>query len=170
MAIAEPIVTIRHVRLGESIAPTPGADSRSSPLYILDSSSGLGSNQIHRIARDRHSRLWLALPVGLASYDGSFTHQWDRRNGLQCNGLRSVAIGADERVWVGTDLGLELLDGAGRPLSGLIPSNWQFGLCQHIDVSGSNPWIGTAHGLVKLECQEDDQRFRMACPRFLYHS
>ena len=74
-------------------------DTASLPVYVLDSSHGLGSNQIHRIASDAQSRLLLATPVGLARFDGSFTQRWSRQSGLQCNGLRSVAVGANGEIW-----------------------------------------------------------------------
>ena len=126
-------------------------DTASLPVYVLDSSHGLGSNQIHRIASDAQSRLLLATPVGLARFDGSFTQRWSRQSGLQCNGLRSVAVGANGEIWVGTDQGLELLDAAGKPVRAIEPGAWRFGLCQHIVASGPNPWVGTALGLVRLE-------------------
>lgn len=133
----------------------------SELLYILNSSHQLVSNQVHRIARDLDSRIWLAGPVGLARFDGSFVKLWDRHSGLQCNGLRSVTIDAKGNVWIGTDLGFERLDTAGRPLTGVEPGTWRFGLCQHIDASGGDPWLGTAHGLVKLERREGEVGYRI---------
>lgn len=126
-------------------------DAASLPVYVLDSSHGLGSNQIHRIVGDSESRLLLATPVGLARFDGSFTQRWSRQSGLRCNGLRSVAVGANGEIWVGTDLGLELLDGAGKPVRAIEPGAWRFGLCQQIDANGTSPWVGTARGLVRLD-------------------
>ena len=141
--------------------PSPPAIN-GTPLWFLDSSHGLGSNQIHRIARDRDCRIWMAGPVGLSRFDGSFIREWDRRTGLQCNGLRSVAIDRDGNVWIGTDLGFEILDATGKPLPCEEPGAWRFGLCQHIDVSGRDRWIGTAHGLVKLEGREQSSGYHVA--------
>lgn len=143
------------------LSPGPRMPAAGVPLYILDSSRQLVSNQVHRIARDLDCRIWLAGPVGLARFDGSFVKEWDRHNGLQCNGLRSVTIDAIGNVWIGTDLGFEQLDTVGRPLPGVEPGTWRFGLCQHIDASGSDPWLGTAHGLVKLERRDGVTGYRI---------
>jgi diguanylate cyclase (GGDEF)-like protein len=115
----------------------------AAPLHVLDSSHGLGSNQIHRLASDAQSRLLLATPVGLARFDGSFTHSWNRQNGLRCNGLRSVAMA--------TDQGLELLGADGKPEAGVDPDAWRFGLCQDIKVSGQCAWVASALGLVRVD-------------------
>ncbi len=135
---------------------------KALPTYMLDSSHGLGSNQIHRLAQDSHGRLWMATPVGLACFDGSFAHHWDRRNGLRCNGLRSVAADSEDRVWIGTDLGLELLDREGRAAPTLCMSEWPFGLCQCIAPGAGGTWAGTAKGLVKLEENPDRTGFEVA--------
>ncbi len=121
------------------------------PLYVLDCSHGLGTNQIHGIAMDRRGQLWLAKPVGLACYDGSFIHHRDRRDGLSCNGLRCVAVDEDDQVWVGSDQGLERILASGRVAPALGSGTWTFGMCQCIDVDGHTLWIGSANGLVKLE-------------------
>jgi diguanylate cyclase (GGDEF)-like protein len=116
------------------------------PRYALDSSRGLPTNQIHRLAMDTLSRLWLATPVGLSCFDGSSVRSFDRTRGLRCNGLRSVGASTDGTVWVGTDQGLEVLDEQGNAAMNL--PNWPFGLCQHIDASLGSAWIGAAHGIV----------------------
>lgn len=134
----------------------------SQPLYILDSSRGLASNQVHGLARDHLRRIWMASPVGLARFDGSFIEQRDRNNGLQCNGLRCVAIDPTGNIWIGTDLGIEILDGTGRPIQAMEPGAWSFGLCQRMDVSRNSPWLGTAHGLVRLEPHRDGNDFQVA--------
>ena len=131
-------------------------------LYILDSSRGLASNQVHGLARDRLSRIWMASPVGLARFDGSFIEQRDRHNGLQCNGLRCVAIDATGNIWIGTDLGIEILDGNGRSVEAMEPGTWSYGLCQAIDANCESPWLGTAHGLVKLERHRSGNGFHVA--------
>ena len=123
----------------------------AAPLCVLDSSDGLGSNQIHRLASDAQSRLLLATPIGLARFDGSFTRSWNRQNGLRCNGLRSVAAAADGAIWVGTDLGLEYVGADGKPEAGVDLDVWRFGLCQDIKVSGQRAWVGSALGLVCVE-------------------
>ena len=120
-------------------------------IRAVDSAQGLPSNQIHKIARDRFSRLWLAGPAGLSCFDGSAVHTYDRRNGLRCSGLRCVAIGPHGTLWVGTDQGLEALDADARPLRWVNWFAWPYGLCEHIVTSGSDIWIGCAHGLVKLD-------------------
>ena len=139
-----------------------GVGVQGAALYPLDSARGLGTNQIHRLAMDQASRLWLATPMGLSCFDGSFVDSWDRSRGLQCNGLRSVGVDAQGTVWIGTDLGLEMLDAAGRPGSLDSPLDWSFGLCQHIDASGHSPWIGAAHGIVRVEPDETGRGFRVA--------
>lgn len=123
----------------------------AAPLYVLDSSQGLGSNQIHRLSCDAQSRLLLATPVGLARFDGSFTQSWNRQNGLRCNGLRSVATASDGAIWVGTDLGLELVGVHGNPETGGDADSWRFGLCQDIKSAGDHAWIGSALGIVRVE-------------------
>lgn len=123
----------------------------AAPLYVLDSSHGLGSNQIHRLACDAQARLLLATPVGLARFDGSFTQSWNRQNGLRCSGLRSVATAADGAIWVGTDLGLELLRPDGKPRAGVDTDAWRFGLCQDIKASGQCAWVGSALGIVRVD-------------------
>ena len=129
------------------------------PLHLLDSAGGLPSNQVHRIARDQQSRIWLATPAGIARYDGHFIQQWDRRKGLQCAGLRSVAIDASNVVWIGTDLGFERLHTDGKILPGLAAGVWRLGLCQHIDVSQPTPWIAAAGGLARLDPHADESGY-----------
>lgn len=135
--------------------------SLNHPLYVLDSSHGLGSNQIHALALDGQSRLWLASPVGLVCYDGSFTHQWDRRNGMHCNGLRCVAVDAMDRVWVGTDRGVELVEPNGQVSEVLHSGAWNFGICEHIEVAGPDPWIACAQGMVRLQRHADGLNFEV---------
>ena len=132
----------------------PGAEGASlsgSVIRAVDSAQGLPSNQIHKIARDQFSRLWLAGPAGLSCFDGSAVHTYDRRNGLRCSGLRCVAIGPHGTLWIGTDQGLEALDADACPLRWVDWFAWPYGLCEHIVTSGSDIWIGCAHGLVKLD-------------------
>jgi diguanylate cyclase (GGDEF)-like protein len=133
---------------------------RGTPLYIVDTAQGLASNQVHRLASDAQSRLWLASPVGLARFDGDFVEHWDRRRGLQCNGLRTVAIATTGHIWVGTDLGLEILDLNGQAALATAVGVWRFGLCQQIDLGGPSPWLGTAHGLVRLVAAGDGKLYR----------
>jgi len=122
-----------------------------SAAIAVDSSRGLPSNQIHKIARDRFLRLWLAGPAGLSCFDGAVARTYDRRNGLRCSGLRSVGISVDGTVWVGTDRGLEAIDEAGHPLPYIGWFAWTFGLCEHIDATGDVVWIGSAQGLVRID-------------------
>lgn len=128
-------------------------------LYPLDTSSGLPSNQIHRLAIDASSRLWFATPAGLASFDGHFVDAWDRRRGLQCNGLRSVGTSPDGTVWIGTDLGLELLDERGHAALRGLSTLWSFGLCEHVDAGGEDVWIGAARGLVRVKRRAGEASF-----------
>jgi ligand-binding sensor domain-containing protein len=146
----------------------PGAEGASlsgTVIRAVDSALGLPSNQIHKIARDRFSRLWLAGPAGLSCFDGSAVHTYDRRNGLKCSGLRSVAVGADGTLWVGTDQGLEALDADAQPLPWVTWFAWPYGLCEHIDAAGPSIWIGSANGLVKL-----DNGSVEAGPRIAFHA
>lgn len=136
-------------------SPTVAARLPARPLHLLDSARGLPSNQVHRIARDRQSRLWLATPAGLARYDGHFIQAWDRRNGLACGGLRCVTIDSENNVWIGTDLGFERLDTDGKILPGVLAGTWHLGLCQHIDVGQGTPWVATAGGLARLAPRAD---------------
>ncbi len=132
--------------------PTPPNPARKAqPHYLLNSSHGLPSNQVHQLARDRQGRLWLASPVGLTRYDGSFVLSWDRASGLTCNGLRCVATDDENSVWIGTDLGVDLLDSNGHPQPTVAPGMWHFGLCQRIVAGSEIAWLGCAHGLVRLE-------------------
>jgi diguanylate cyclase (GGDEF)-like protein len=131
----------------------------------VDSAQGLPSNQIHKIARDRFSRLWLAGPAGLSCFDGSAVHTYDRRNGLKCSGLRSVAVGVDGTLWLGTDQGLEALDADAHPLPWVAWFAWPYGLCEHIDAAGASIWIGSANGLVKLDTGSVE-----AGPRIAFHA
>jgi diguanylate cyclase (GGDEF)-like protein len=134
----------------ESDASLERTGRRGSVVYLADTSRGLPSNQVHRLARDDRARLWLASPVGLARFDGSFIECWDRGRGLQCNGLRTVAVDAAEHTWIGTDLGLELLDAGGRVVPDPLHGDWRFGLCQDIVPDAEGAWVGTAHGLVRV--------------------
>ena len=148
--------------------PTSGAAvNRVSGRVIraVDSALGLPSNQIHKIARDRFSRLWLAGPSGLSCFDGNAVHTYDRRNGLLCNGLRSVAVSADGTLWLGTDQGLEALDANACPLPQMDWFAWSYGLCEHIDATGPSIWIGSAQGLVRLETDSAE-----AGPRVAFHA
>lgn len=129
--------------------PRPPPPART-PLYGLDSSQGLASNQIHRIVLDQQSRLWIASPTGAARYDGSRVDLIDKRQGLNCNGLRCVAIDAAGSVWAGTDLGLDRVDERGNAMPGIDQAVWRYGLCQCLDVSGRELWAGTALGLLRL--------------------
>lgn len=131
-----------------------------APLQVLDTAQGLGSNQIHSVAIDSRDRLWMAMPTGLACYDGGFAHQWDRSNGLLCNGLRCAAVDRDDKVWIGTDRGLELLNSVGVMLPCVDSESWRFGLCSRIDVSGQAPWVSTALGLIRLEPNVDTPGYR----------
>ncbi|MBW8367914.1 MAG: diguanylate cyclase [Arenimonas sp.] len=126
--------------------------------YVLDSSTGLGSNQVHRHATDLEGRIWLASPVGLSCFDGSHTRHWDRRNGLECSGLRAVCVAPDGEVWIGTDLGIERI-GPGLA-SGVRPGpqGWNFGLCQSIVCQSTRRWLGTAGGLIAVEASVDGGR------------
>lgn len=128
-------------------AVTTAADP---PLYVLDLSRGLGSNQIHRIALDRQERIWLATPVGLSCFDGNQISVWDRANGLNCNGLRTVTVDSLNRTWVGTDLGVELIDAHGKIATAFAEGIWAFGVCQQIATGFGNYWLGTALGLIRL--------------------
>jgi len=119
-------------------------------VYLADTSRGLASNQVHRLARDARGRLWLASPVGLARFDGNFIECWDRSRGLQSNGLRTVAVDAAGCTWIGTDLGLELLDATGSAVPDALHGDWRFGLCQHIVPDAKGAWVGTARGLVRV--------------------
>lgn len=153
-----------------SAAATAGSGTQATSLSgtvirAVDSAQGLPSNQIHKIARDRFSRLWLAGPAGLSCFDGSAVHTYDRRNGLRCSGLRSVAVGDDGTLWVGTDQGLEALDADAQPLPWAAWFAWPYGLCEHIDAAGPSIWIGSAHGLVKL-----DRGSVEAGPRIAFHA
>ena len=141
-------------------APNPARQEK--PLHLLDSSQGLSSNQIHQLARDRQGRLWLASPVGLTRYDGSFVLSWDRASGLTCNGLRCVTIDDENSVWIGTDLGFELLDSNGQPQLSVAPDMWRFGLCQRIVAAKGVAWLGCAHGLVRLERISPTDGYRLA--------
>ncbi len=128
-----------------------------APLYALDSSQGLASNQIHRLALDRYSRLWVASPTGAARYDGSRVDLIDKRQGLHCNGLRCIAVDASGTVWAGTDLSLDRFNEQGQALPGVDQAGWRYGLCQCLEVSGHEPWAGTALGLLRL-VQDDGGR------------
>lgn len=120
-------------------------------LRAADTGTGLQSNQIHRVSQDRFDRLWLAGPAGLACFDGHTVVNHDRRTGLACQGLRSMGIGADGTVWIGTDLGLEAIDARGKPLSWIGWSQWPYGLCEHIDASGADVWVGCAQGIACID-------------------
>ncbi len=123
------------------------------PIYALDSSQGLTSNQIHRVALDGDSRLWIASPAGAARYDGNRVDRFDKRHGLRCNGLRCIAVDSSGIVWAGTDLGLDRINSEGQSVPGVEHSGWSHGLCQCLDVSDREAWAGTAAGLLKLEQQ-----------------
>jgi diguanylate cyclase (GGDEF)-like protein len=127
--------------------------SNTDVLYVLDSSHGLPSNQIHRIARDHQSRLWLPGPTGVSCFDGSFVRAFDRRSGLQCNGLRCIAISDDGTLWVGTDLGMQALDEFGRPFADSSPFLRPNGLCEDIVCIGRELWVGAAQGLLHFEVE-----------------
>jgi diguanylate cyclase (GGDEF)-like protein len=134
---AEPVLLTRSGRSG-------------AVTYLADTSHGLASNQLHRLARDAQSRVWLASPVGLSCFDGSFIGSWDRTRGLLCQGLRTVCIDAFGTIWIGTDIGLERLDATGAVLPNALAGNWRFGLCQHIAPDAEGAWLGTARGLVRV--------------------
>lgn len=142
--------------------PHDAAHIARLPLYVLDSAHGLPSNQIHGLARDSLSRLWLATPAGLACWDGSFIRHWNRGSGLHCNGLRSVVIDNHDCVWIGSDLGIERLDFTGSPRACIDQQAWRFGLAERIVTDGASAWIGTAQGLVRLEPPIDDAAYRVA--------
>ena len=141
---------------GTDVATTHFMLAPSTPIYLLDTSQGLGSNQAHRVARDRQSRLWVASPVGLARFDGSTIDRWGLHTGLTCNGLRCLAIDASGQVWVGSDLGLQRLDSDGAPQVDPALQTWSFGLCQSIAIANHHVWAGTALGLVRLEMAPTD--------------
>jgi ligand-binding sensor domain-containing protein len=130
--------------------------ANAQPLYVLDASHGLPSNQIHRVARDRHNRLWFAGPAGITCFDGSFVRAFDRRVGLHCNGLRCVAVSDDSTVWIGTDQGLQALSDSGQPFSDSSPFLRPNGLCEDIVCVGQHLWIGAAQGLLRLEVRGGD--------------
>lgn len=154
-------MNIRNVSKTESI-PTP---SPREPQAAVDSSHGLPSNQVHKLAQDRYSRLWLAGPAGLSCYDGDIIRNFDRSNGLRCGGLRGLGVSADGTIWVGTDQGLEALDENGKPMPWASSLVWPYGLCEHIDAAGDAVWIGSASGLVLLEPVSADQ-----APRINYYA
>ena len=104
----------------------------------------------------------MATPVGLTRYDGSFIREWNRQNGLRCNGLRCVAIDAAQTIWIGSDIGLECISADGHAEPTLDSAIWRFGLCQHIAFCPDGAWVGTAHGLVKLERRDDKNGYRIA--------
>lgn len=132
------------------------------PIYVLDSSHGLPSNQIHQLALDADARIWIASPAGAARYDGSHVDLIDRRQGFRCNGLRCIAVDSSGIVWVGTDLGLDRFDDYGRPVPGIEHGEWHYGLCECLQISAGEAWAGTASGLVKLEQQEDGLGLKVA--------
>jgi ligand-binding sensor domain-containing protein len=138
------------------------ARASTQPLYVLDTSHGLPSNQIHRIARDHHNRLWFAGPAGVASFDGSFVRTFDRRVGLHCNGLRCIAVSADSTVWIGTDLGLQALSDSGKPFLDSSPFLQSNGLCEDIVCLGRHLWVGAAQGLLRFEVSNSDLPARLA--------
>ena len=126
-------------------------DSRADfPLTLIDRSSGLPSNQIHRLAQDGLGRIWMAGPSGLMCYEGSRVRSIDGRHGLRCAGLRAVAVGPDDRVWIGTDQGVEAVDRDGVVVSALASLPWSIGLVGCIVAGDSETWLGTSQGLVQI--------------------
>lgn len=122
-----------------------------SQQVMVDRDSGLPSCQVHRLALDRHNRLWMAGPSGLCCYDGNRVRNIDCRQGLRCTGLRTVALGGDDGVWIGTDLGLELMQ-MGGDVAPPLPTDppWTFGLVSNVATLAGRAWLGTAQGLVQI--------------------
>lgn len=118
---------------------------------ILNSENGLPNEQVHSVRQDRFGRLWMATPAGLTCYNGSDIKLYDTRDGLECLGLRTIHISEEDIIWIGTDRGIEAMDLSGQKKILNLNFSWVFGIADSILVEGSDIWIGTSYGLLKLK-------------------
>jgi diguanylate cyclase (GGDEF)-like protein len=130
---------------------TPARSPLRRARTIADTSHGLPSNQVHKIAHDRQGRLWLSGPSGLSRFDGAVTYTYDKRNGIRCSGLRSVAVGENGTIWLGTDQGLEAVDQDGKPLPWMEWFSWSLGLSECLVAAGNSVWVGGPRGVVRVD-------------------
>lgn len=127
-----------------------GAARARLAVQWLGRADGLPNSQVHDLAQDRDSRLWLAGPSGLVRYDGQRFDVFLRADGLSANGLRSLAKAPDGRLWIGTDKGVDMHDRDGLFSPLVPPETWRYGVVEAMVIEPSGgAWIATPAGLLR---------------------
>ena len=121
--------------------------------------SGLGSNHLTTLARDRSGRLWvgtLDAGVSVLASDGENWTVLNAFDGLPSAKITCLEVSGDS-VWIGTDAGLSLWNG--REISGTIPdginpSPFASDEIRGISVLGDDVLVGTAQGIYRARLSQ----------------
>lgn len=128
------------------------AEESFQPTVVINSTSGLGSNDVRSLAADDDGRLWVGTKnAGLyrATWDGTAVSNVSKVAAVDVDDIRTVAIDHEGDAWVGTNAGVYRIDSSGELVTKL---THQDGLVAN-DVQGiavglaGDMWIATNGGL-----------------------
>lgn len=122
--------------------------------HFNTANSVLPSNQINSLAIDSKGVKWIGTANGLVRITGDTWTVFDENNaGLPSSFIQVLTVQENGTIWLGTNMGLARYDGKSWAVyttqNSILPDNAIMSIA--FDEGKQITWIGTAHGLVKID-------------------
>jgi diguanylate cyclase (GGDEF)-like protein len=117
----------------------------------IDTGSGLPSNQVRALLRDRNGVLWIGTIGGLARFDPAVGRAERLTPGPAGEFVIALAEDAQGTIWVGTPQGLDRVGGDGRIIAGpALPADTRSLFAITPEEGGQALWLSSDRGLLHL--------------------
>ncbi|MEI7909274.1 MAG: two-component regulator propeller domain-containing protein [Verrucomicrobiota bacterium] len=131
--------------LGAAMLP-PRGRADESRVYLSrcwQTSDGMPSNSVSRIAKDRDGFLWIATGAGVARFDGLRFETFYSADGLPDTYIFCLHVDRHNRIWAGTRRGVAYRENGAWIIPAGLPAAPVFSLGEGTDGA---IWVGTYNG------------------------
>ncbi len=98
----------------------PGSSAQQPRFFHINAATGLSSNNVTAVARDKTGLLWIGTNEGLNMYDGYKSELFNQKIPGSAN-ITRLLCDSSNRIWAGTTSGLFMLDSKRRVIPVDIP-------------------------------------------------
>ncbi len=126
-----------------SLSVCRAAEERVYLNRFWQTSDGMPSNSVSRIAKDRDGFLWIATGAGVARFDGLRFETFYSTDGLPDTQIYCLQVDQHNRIWVGTRRGVAYRENGLWIIPAGLPAAPVFSLGEGADGS---IWVGTYTG------------------------
>jgi signal transduction histidine kinase/ligand-binding sensor domain-containing protein len=158
---------LTHWTMSKSGGGKSGSGSGGA-MKTYTHASGLGSDLVGAMARDKNGELWIATLAGLSRLHGDTISNFTTANGLSSNVVTALLARADGTLLIGTeDHGWDVWDGS------KFSRATQDGLEQAtihaiLDDGSGHLWFATGDGIARGDCDEmGGASAAMSCSRWM---